>query len=122
MLPWLYPTAGMKQMTTQGWLVLSGLLLIVLGAVIRWRTARYDLKDAAIDSAWTLARGKRTAENPTELENKFNEIRNQPNWTGRATKAAGTAAGHFISQVLAVVAVVLAVAGLALIAVGTFWR
>lgn len=109
-------------MTTQGWLVLSGLLLIVLGAVIRWRTARYDLKDAAIDSAWTLARGKRTTENPTELENKFNEIRNQPTWAGRATKAAGTAAGHFISQVLAVVAVVLAVAGLALIAVGTFWR
>ena len=109
-------------MTTQGWLVLSGLLLIGFGAVIRWRTARYDLKDAAIDSAWTLARGKRTAENPTELENKFNEIRNQPTWTGRATKAAGTAAGHFISQVLAVVAVLLAVAGLALIAVGTFWR
>lgn len=109
-------------MTTQGWLVLSGVLLIVLGAVIRWRSARYDLKDAAIDSAWTVARGRRTAENPTELENKFNEIRNQPTWTGRASKAAGTAAGHVIAQVLGVVAVVLAVAGLALIALGTFWR
>ena len=109
-------------MTTQGWLVLSGVLLIVLGAVIRWRSARYDLKDAAIDSAWTLARGKRSSENPTALESKFNEIRNQATWTGRATKAAGTAAGHFASQVLAVVALVMALAGLALIAFGYFWR
>ena len=109
-------------MTAQGWLMLSGVALIALGAFIRWRTARYDLKDAAIDSAWTLARGKRTTENPTALETKFNDIRNQPTWTGRATRAAGTAAGHVASQVLAVVALVLVIAGLALIAFGTFWR
>jgi hypothetical protein len=109
-------------MTAQGWLMLSGVVLVVLGALIRWRTARYDLRDAAIDSAWTLARGKRTAENPTALEAKLNEIRDQPTWTGRATRAAGTAAGHFASQVLAVVALVLVVAGLALLALGFFWR
>jgi hypothetical protein len=109
-------------MTAQGWLMLLGETLIVLAAFIRWRTARYDLKDAAIDSAWTIARRKRTAENPTALETKFNDIRNQPTWTGRATKAAGTAAGHVASQVLAVVALVLALAGLALIALGYFWR
>jgi hypothetical protein len=109
-------------MRAQGWLMLSGVVLIVLGALIRWRSARYDLKDAAIDSAWTLARGKRSAENPTALENKFNEIRNQATWTGRATKAAGTAAGHFASQVLAIVALVMVLAGLALIALGYLWR
>jgi uncharacterized membrane protein len=109
-------------MRAQGWLMLSGVVLIVLGALIRWRSARYDLKDAAIDSAWTLARGKRSAENPTALENKFNEIRNQATWTGRATKAAGTAAGHFASQVLAIVALVMVLAGLALIILGYVWR
>jgi hypothetical protein len=109
-------------MGAQGWLMLSGVVLIALGALIRWRSARYDLKDAAIDSAWTLARGKRSAENPTALESKFNEIRSQATWTGRATKAAGTAAGHFASQVLAVVALVMVLAGLALIALGYLWR
>ena len=65
-------------MGTKFWLMASGTALILIGVLIRWRTARYDLKDAAIDSAWTLARGRRTAENPTALEAKFNEIRSQP--------------------------------------------
>jgi hypothetical protein len=96
----------------KGWLILSGIVLVALGIYIRWRTARYDLKDAAIGSAWTLARGKRTAENPTTLEQKFSDIRAQQTWTGRATKAGGIAAGHFASQVLAVVALVLVAASI----------
>ena len=36
-------------MGTKGWLILSGAVLILLGILIRWRSARYDLKDAAID-------------------------------------------------------------------------
>src|SRR5439155_914390 len=84
---------------------------ILIGVLIRWKTARFDLKDAALDSAWTLARRKRTAENPTALEVKFNDIRSQPTWTGKATRAAGTAAGHFMAQILGVVALVLAMAG-----------
>jgi hypothetical protein len=106
---------------TKGWLMLSGAALILIGILIRWKTARYDLKDAAIDSAWTLARRKRTAENPTALEAKFNDIRSQPTWAGKATKAAGTAAGHFAAQILGVVAIVLVLAGLALAAFGYFW-
>jgi hypothetical protein len=105
-----------------GWLILSGIVLVFLGVFIRWRTGRYDLKDAAIDSAWTWARGKRTAENPTALEQKLNDIRAQQTWTGRATKAGGMAAGHFASQVAAVVALVLIGAGLLLAAIGYFWR
>jgi hypothetical protein len=109
-------------MGTGFWLAACGAALVLMGLLIRWRTARYDLKDAAIDSAWTLARGRRTAENPTELENKFNDIRSQPTWTGKATKAAGTAAGHFIAQVLGVVALVLMAAGVALAILGYVWR
>jgi hypothetical protein len=108
-------------LATKGWLILSGAVLVVMGILIRWRMARYDLKDAAIDTAWALARGKRTPDNPTALETKFNEIRNQATWTGRATKAAGTAAGHVIAQVLGVVAVILIAAGLALALFGLLW-
>jgi hypothetical protein len=114
-------TIGGVHFAVQGWLMLSGVVLIVLGALIRWRTARYDLKDAAFDSAWTIVRGKRTAQNPTALETRFNEIRRQPTWTGRATSAAGTAAGHFASQAFAVIALAMVLAGLALVVLGYFW-
>ena len=82
----------------------------------------YDLKDAAIDSAWTLARGKRTAENPTALEAKYRDIQSQPTWTGKATRTAGTVAGHFIAQVLGVAALIMMLAGLALGVAGYLWR
>jgi hypothetical protein len=109
-------------MSLNAWLLLTGAALILVGVLIRWRTARYDLKDATIDSAWTLARGKRTAENPTALEEKFRDIQSQPTWSGKATKAAGTAIGHFAAQVLSVVALVLVLAGVVLAVAGYFWR
>jgi hypothetical protein len=103
------------------WLLATGAALIAAGIAIRWRMARYDLKDAAIESAWTLVRGRRTAENPTAIEAKLNDIRLQPTWQGRATRAAGTVAGHFAAQWLSVVALILAIAGLALGLLGWFW-
>jgi hypothetical protein len=42
-------------------------------------------------------------------------------WTSKASRAAGTAAGHFIAQVVAVIALVLAVGGLALIVGAVLW-
>lgn len=109
-------------MSAQTWLMLAGAALILLGGLIRWWVSRYDLKDAAIDSAWTLARGKRTSENPTALEAKYREIESQPTWGGRAKKAAGTVAGHFIAQMLGVVSLVMMLAGLAAIIAGWLWR
>lgn len=108
-------------MTTKVWLIASGALLILIGGFLRWRTARYDLKDAALDSAWTLIRRKRTAENPTALEAKYNSIRSAPTWQGQATRAAGTAVGHFAAQVAAVIALALALGGLALIVGAVIW-
>jgi hypothetical protein len=105
----------------KAWLLLTGAALVLIGIFIRWRSSRHDLKDAAIDSAWTLVRGQRSAENPTALEAKLSEIASQPTWTGKATTAAGTAARHFMAQVLGVVALVLILAGLALGVAGFFW-
>jgi hypothetical protein len=98
--------------------MLSGAILVLLGFAIRWKTSAYDLKDAAIDSAWTLARGKRTADNPTALEAKYRDIQNQPTWTGKATRTAGTVAGHFIAHA----ALIMMLAGLALGVAGFLWR
>jgi len=103
-------------------LMLAGAGLLLAGILIRWLTARYDLKDAAVESAWHLALGRRTAEKPTALEAKLQEIRSQPTWTGKATRTARTALGHVLAQAMHVVAVVLMLAGLALAAVGFVWR
>ena len=109
-------------LTTSSWLMLSGAILVLIGFVIRWKVSAYDLKDAAIHSAWTLARGKRTADNPTALEAKYRDIQSQPSWTGKATRTAGTVAGHVIAQVLGVAALILMLVGLALGVAGYLWR
>lgn len=107
---------------TGGWLMLAGAALMLVGMALRWWTARYDLKDAAIDSAWTLARGKRTAENPTALETKYREIASETTWSRRARRTAGTVAGHFFAQAMGLVALVLMLGGLALGVAGFWWR
>jgi hypothetical protein len=109
-------------LATSTWLMLSGAGLVLIGFAIRCKTSACDLKDAAIHSAWTLARGKRTAENPTALEAKYRDIPNRATWTGKATKTAGTVAGHFIAQVLGLVALILILAGLVLGIAGYLWR
>jgi hypothetical protein len=104
------------------WLTLAGAGVILVGIIIRRWSARHDLKDAAIESAWSLARGRRTADNPTAIEAKLSEIQAQPTWTGRATATARTTIAHLVAQVAGVIALVLILAGLALAVAGFFWR
>jgi hypothetical protein len=104
------------------WLMLAGAVLVLLGILARRWASRYDLKDAALDSAWTLLRGRRTAERPTTIEAKLSEIRSQPTWTGKASKAAGTGAAHMLAQVGQVVALGLILVGLALAGAGFVFR
>ena len=49
----------------------TGGIFILLGPLMLWRTSRYDLKGALINSVWQLARGKRSADNPTAIEAKL---------------------------------------------------
>jgi hypothetical protein len=102
--------------------MLAGAVAVLVGILIRRWASRYDLKDAAMDSAWTLLRGKRTADNPTAIEAKLKDIKSQPTWTGKATKTAGTAVGHLLAQVGQVAAMVLLLAGLAMLGAGYIWR
>ncbi len=104
------------------WLIVTGAALLLIGVLLRRWSARHDLKGAAIQSAWTLARGKRTADNPTAIEAKLRDIQSQATLTGKATRTAGTAIAHLLAQGAAVAALVLIVAGLALAAAGYLWR
>jgi hypothetical protein len=107
---------------TDRWLMLTGAVLVLIGILTRRWASRYDLKDAALDSAWTLLRGRRSAENPTAIETKLRDIQAQAGWTGTAKKAAGTGIAHMLAQAGQVVALGLILGGLALAVAGYVLR
>ena len=104
------------------WMMIWGAGIALLGVLIMWRVSRYDLAGAAFDSAWQVARGKRSAETPTALEEKYNEIAREASVTGKARRAAGTVIGHFAAKVANLIAMLMLLGGAALIAVGYFWH
>ncbi|MBX9862819.1 MAG: hypothetical protein K2Y42_08705 [Hyphomicrobium sp.] len=104
------------------WMMIWGAGLALLGVIIMWRVSRYDLAGAAFDSAWQVARGKRSAETPTALEEKYNEIAREASLTGKAKRTAGTVIGHFAAKVFNLIAMLMLLAGAVLIALGVYWR
>ena|SRR5690606_27476808 len=107
---------------TNEWMMIWGAGLALVAILIMWRVSRYDLAGAAFDSAWQVARGRRTAESPTALEEKYNEIAREASVTGKARRAAGTVIGHFVAKVFNVIAILMLLGGAILIALGWFWR
>lgn len=109
------------ELGTGEWMMIWGGGIMLFAAFVLWRVSRYDLVGAAWDSAWHVARGQRSAESPTALEEKYRDIAGQASVTGKARRAAGTVIGHFIAKVLSVVATIALVIGLALIGLGWYW-
>lgn len=110
------------ELGTNEWMMIWGAGVALLAVLIMWRVSRYDLAGAAFDSAWQVASGQRSAENPTALEEKYNEIAREASVTGKARRAAGTVIGHFAAKVANLIAMLMLLAGAALIAAGYFWR
>ncbi|HRN89902.1 hypothetical protein [Hyphomicrobium sp.] len=109
------------ELGTGEWMMIWGGGIMLFAAFVLWRVSRYDLVGAAWDSAWHVARGQRSAESPTALEEKYRDIAGQASVTGKARRAAGTVIGHFIAKVLSVVATIALIVGLALIGLGWHW-
>ncbi|HXF53156.1 MAG TPA: hypothetical protein VNK52_03435 [Hyphomicrobiaceae bacterium] len=103
-------------------LAIAGALLLIAGFLIWRRMDRYDLKGAAIDSAWQFVRGRRTSENPTPIEAKLRDIGAASTVTGKASRAAGTVIAHFMAQVIGIAALVMMLIGLLLLAFDIWWR
>jgi len=106
---------------TNAWLAIWGGGLVLTAILIWWRTGRYDIKGAAVDSVWQIARGKRTADNPTAIEMTANEIGAEATVAGKAKRTAFTVAGHFMAQVFSVVALFMLLIGIVLLGVAWFW-
>jgi hypothetical protein len=116
-----FPNEALMTFAANTTLPIAGAILILLGILILWRTARYDLKGALIDSVWQLVRGKRTADKPTAIEAKLREIQAETTTTGMAKRAAGQLIGHFVAQALGVVALLSIALGAILVAIALFW-
>ena len=109
------------EMGAKFWLMASGTALILIGVLIRWKTSRYDLKDAARSiqpGPWRAA----SARPKTRPRSKPSSTRSGRSRRGPARQPVQRAhvAGHFAAQVLGVVALVLMLAGLALATFGFF--
>lgn len=104
------------------WMMVAGGGLIALAILIFWTTSKYDLKGAALESAWQTARGRRSASTPTALDDKWNAIRNEATAMGKARRTAGTVIGHFVAQLLSVAATFMLLIGAVLVGVGYWWR
>ncbi|MDQ8700764.1 hypothetical protein [Hyphomicrobium sp. LHD-15] len=107
---------------TNEWMMIWGAGVALLGVIIMWRVSRYDLAGAAFDSAWQVATGQRSAENPTALEQKLRDINAEASATGKAKRAAGTVIGHFAAKVANFIAIILLLVGAGLAAAGYWWR
>jgi hypothetical protein len=70
---------------------------------------------------WQIARGKRSADNPTPIEMMASNIGAEASHLGKAKRTAFTVVGHFMAQLLSVVALFVLLTGLVLLAVGWFW-
>jgi hypothetical protein len=107
-------------LTWNTWMLIGGGASVLLGILILWRTSDWDLKGAALESAWMLLRRKRTRDNPTALERRLREITAEATLTGRARRTALTVGRHFVAGALAIAALVAIAAGVLLIAIA-FW-
>lgn len=113
---------GCMELGWNEWTMIVGAGLIALAVIIFWTTSKYDLKGAALESAWQTARGRRSAASPTALDEKWNAIRNEASAFGKAKRTAGTVIGHFLAQLLGIVATIMLLIGAVLIGVGYWWR
>ena len=101
-------------------LLIAGVLVILIGLFFRRYASRYDFASMAMSSAWHLARGKRTAEAPTEIEERLTEIRSAKSAFGKAGRVGGNVIGHFLAPVMGLIGLILYVAGVILIGLGFY--
>ena len=107
-------------MTWVHWIFVGGGALVLIGAVVLWRTSDWDLKGAAIESLWTLLRRKRTAENLTALEKRLREIAAEATLSRKARRTAITAGRHFVAQAAGVAAIAMIAIGVILMAIASW--
>jgi hypothetical protein len=94
--------------------LISGTVLIVIGYLLRQVASHYDIKEILLCSAWQLARGKRTAETRTDIEERLSEITSAPTHLGKARRLGSNVVGHVVAPVLGLIGLLFIAGGLIL--------
>jgi hypothetical protein len=99
------------------YLLCGGAILLVVGYLLRGWASRHNLMDMAKDAAWQVAKskGNLAAASESELGHKLKDFSSDSSNTGRAKKAAGYAARHFVAQVAGLGGLLSLLAGAAMI-------
>lgn len=108
-------------LTTNAWMMLSGAAMILFAIWLIWRSTRHDLKNSLIDSAWAVLLGRRTSENPTDIEKRIGEISAQHTHGGKARIAIRALIATLAAAAAEAVSTVLVMVGIFLIALGWYW-
>lgn len=106
---------------TNSWLFIWGGGLVLLALLIWWRMGRYDIKGAAVESVWQIARGKRTADNLTPIEMMASDIGAEATHLGKARRTVFTVIAHFLAQLLTIASYFILLAGIVLLGLGWYW-
>jgi hypothetical protein len=101
-------------------LLIAGVVSVLIGLLIRRFVSRYDFTGMAMSSAWQVARGRRTAERPTEIEERVNEIASAATTFGKARRLGGNVIGHFVAPILGLLGLILILGGAALMGAAYF--
>ncbi len=103
-------------------LLVFGLIAVVIGLLMyRW-AGRHDLKGAAIDAAWQVAKSRGKSAITPALQAELDAFKARPSTIDRTKQAAGLAARHFIAQAVSIISYVLILGGLVLSAIALLWK
>ena len=103
-------------------LLTIGLVLLAAGYLSLRRARGHSLVDAATDAAWESVKNRDAAALRQHLEGTLSDIASEQSNAARAKKIAGMAAREAMSRVLRAAGVISMLGGLALAALGLFWR
>lgn len=103
-------------------LLLTGIVLLVLGTLlIRWAN-RNSLLEKTKDVVWDAVKARDTGGVRQHIEGTIGEVTGAAGTRARATKVAGMAAREAFARLVAILGWLTLLSGLALAAVGVFWR
>ena len=106
-------------------LLLVGIAIFIVGWLLRRWAARHDMMGmvtgAVTGAAWQAVKNRKVPDMPGELTSKMQEFQAEGSNVGKAKKAAGYAARHFIAQVAGLAGWIGLLGGFVLMAASVLW-
>lgn len=103
-------------------LLLIGLAFVAAGYLFLRRAKGQSLVEATTDATWESVKNRDMGALRQHLEGTLSDIASEQSNTARAKKLAGMAAREAMARVLRVAGIISILGGLALAALGLFWR